>query len=112
MPKLRILGCLLSLLVLTPALKAQSFLDWKALEPGPHAVGFKAIAASDATRTFLTPTDYFGRPRPGFGNRPVQIALWYPAEASSDGVPLTYGDYVEELLALARMLELPVLRLT
>ena len=97
MPHLPILRCLFLLLVLTPALKAQSFLDWKALKPGPHAVGFKALAASDATRTFQTPTDYFGHPRPGFGNRPVQIALWYPAEAASSGVPLTYGDYVSLL---------------
>ncbi len=84
----------LLLLAATPALAAPSFLDWKGLEPGPFAVGFNAVATTDATRTFQTPTDYQGRPRPAFGNRPVQISIWYPAQTGPGDTSLTYGDYV------------------
>jgi dienelactone hydrolase len=84
----------LCLLLLTPALEAQSFLDWKGLKAGPHGVGFRAVATADATRSFQTPTDYFGRPRPGFGNRPVQVSVWYPAQKDPGAAPMTYGDYV------------------
>lgn len=73
---------------------AQPFLDWKGLDPGPHAVGFRAMAATDVTRSFQSPTDYDGRRRPEFGNRPVQISIWYPAEAKARAGRMTYGDYV------------------
>jgi dienelactone hydrolase len=79
---------------LASALPAQSFLDWKDLKAGPHEVGFQALATTDATRSFLTPTDYYGRARPEFGNRPVQVSVWYPAEKTQDTEPMTYGDYV------------------
>ena len=35
----------------------------------------------------------------------------YGRGLGSNHIPPTYGDYVDELLALARMLDLPVLRL-
>lgn len=76
------------------AIKTQPFLDWKGLKAGPHAVGFRAIATADATRSFRTPTDFYGRPRADFGNRPIQISLWYPAEFTTRSIPMTYGDYV------------------
>ncbi len=44
-----------------------------ALEPGKWGVGFRVLAERDATR-------------------PVQIAVWYPAEKTS-GVRMTYRDY-------------------
>jgi|GEM_PF-194420 len=74
--------------------KAPPFLDWKGLKAGPYEVGFRAIATTDATRSFQTPTDYRGRPRPDFGNRPVQVSVWYPAEYSPYADRMTYGDYV------------------
>lgn len=85
------------LLQVTPAADAQSFLDWNGLKTGPHAVGFRAVATTDATRTWQTPTDYRGRPRPDFGNRPIQVSIWYPAETVSLPRPMTYGDYVDLL---------------
>jgi dienelactone hydrolase len=85
------------LLQVASSANAQSFLDWNGLKAGPHGVGFRAVAATDATRTWKTPTDYRGRPRPDFGNRPIQVSIWYPAEASSVARSMTYGDYVELL---------------
>ncbi len=82
------------LLLSVPDLQAQSFLDWKGLRPGPHAVGFRAIATTDATRSYGAPADYEGRPRPQFGDRPLQVALWYPAESGSTAAFMTYDDYV------------------
>ena len=32
-------------------------------------------------------------PRPEFGNRPVQVSVWYPAQTAG-ATPMTYGDYV------------------
>ncbi len=85
------------LLFLAPFAEAQSLLDWKGLKAGPRAVGFRVVATADATRTWQTPTDFRGRPRPAFGNRPVQVSIWYPAEAASGAARMTYGDYVDLL---------------
>ncbi len=85
------------LLLVAFSADGQSFLDWKGLNAGPYAVGFRAVAATDATRTWQTPTDYRGRPRPDFGNRPVQVSIWYPSEAASVATSMTYGDYVDLL---------------
>lgn len=94
---MRPLGLLSALPFLVPSAGAQSFLDWEGLKPGPHVVGFRSAATTDATRTWLTPTDYRGRARPGFGNRPVQISIWYPANVGPNAQPMTYGDYVDLL---------------
>lgn len=94
-PRSRFLA--LAVVLLSAPAVAGPFLDWRGLEAGPWAVGFRAVATTDATRTWLTPTDYRGRPRAGFGNRPVQVAIWYPAVAGSGAVPMTYGDYVDLL---------------
>jgi dienelactone hydrolase len=87
----------LGLLLLASGAEAQSFLDWNGLKPGPYEVGFRAIAATDATRTWQMPTDYRGRPRPEFGNRPVQVSIWYPGDSVSGSTAMTYGDYVDLL---------------
>ena len=85
------------LLLVSPAADAQSFLDWNGLKAGPYPVGFRAVATTDTTRTWQTPLDYRGRPRPGFGNRPIQVSIWYPAETASLARSMTYGDYVDLL---------------
>ncbi len=58
---------------------------WGALQPGRHAVGFRALALRDASR-----------PLPGTREgRPLQVGLWYPAAPPPAGAqPLRYGDYV------------------
>ncbi len=68
---------------------------WGPLKPGPHAVGFQVVNARDSSRHVAG----------ALGGRPIQISLWYPAEAS--GSPsMTYGDYVA-LAASERTLESP-----
>jgi dienelactone hydrolase len=82
------------LAVMTPPANAQSFLAWKGLTPGPYPVGFSTATVEDLTRTLQTPTDFFGRPRPGYGRRPVHIAIWQPADSGASGLEMTYGDYL------------------
>jgi dienelactone hydrolase len=84
--------CLLALSALP--LGAQSFLAWKELIPGPYAVGFTTATVVDATRTIAAPKDYLGRPHPGYGQRPVHVAIWQPAESATSGVAMSYGDYL------------------
>lgn len=85
---------LLGLAAMTPPAHAQSFLVWKGLSPGPYAVGFSTATVEDLTRTLGAPTDYFGRPRPGYDRRPVHIAIWQPADPGAGGLAMTYGDYL------------------
>ncbi len=80
--------------IVTPPASAQSFLEWKGLTPGPYPVAFRTTVVDDLTRTIHTPTDYDGRPRPGYGRRPVHIAMWQPADTSATGLGMTYGDYL------------------
>lgn len=84
--------CLLAVSALP--LGAQSFLAWKGLTPGPYAVGFTTATVVDATRTIAAPKDYLGRPHPGYGQRPIHIAIWQPAESPTSGVAMTWGDYL------------------
>lgn len=85
---------LLLLAVAAPPASAQSFLAWKGLTPGPYPVGFSTATVEDLTRTLRPPTDYLGRPRPGYGRRPLHIAVWFPAGPGAGGVEMTYGDYL------------------
>src|SRR5450830_411808 len=50
--------------------------------PGPHPVGLKVIAQSDASRASLPEPDVFGHSKYGQRARPMQTLLWYPAAAS------------------------------
>ncbi|HEV7919671.1 MAG TPA: hypothetical protein VGR02_02655 [Thermoanaerobaculia bacterium] len=57
------------------------------LQPGPHAVGFQVVERYDYSRPYLSAG------RKGERARPMQISIWYPAEANS-GTPMRFGDYV------------------
>jgi dienelactone hydrolase len=50
---------------------------WGPLRPGPDPVGFRVVEARDSER----------------GDRPLQIAVWYPSRALPAGPPMTYRDY-------------------
>jgi dienelactone hydrolase len=50
---------------------------WGPLHPGPDPVGFRVVEARDAAR----------------GDRPLQVAVWYPARPLPAGPPVTYRDY-------------------
>ncbi len=66
---------------------------WGDLEPGPHAIGFKTIERYDQSRAFGPKRDYFGNVLPGERARPIQICIWYPAEADENAFPMVYGEY-------------------
>jgi chlorophyllase-like protein len=67
---------------------------WGNLEPGPHAVGFQHIERYDASRPYRSAKTLEGTPRSGERARPINLYIWYPAEASN-ATPLTFGDYVD-----------------
>ena len=66
---------------------------WGDLDPGPYAVGFRTIEKYDFSRTFRTPTDYFGDPVDGEIARPIQACIWYPAKADPDAMTMVYSEY-------------------
>jgi dienelactone hydrolase len=53
------------------------------LDKGIYDVGFKTLLLFDSTRTIHNPSGY----------RPVQISIWFPAEASYDSISMRYKDY-------------------
>ena len=58
--------------------------------PGPYAVGLKVLPQYDRTRVFQAE----GTGKAVKGPRPIQILVWYPAEASTTQ-RMTLGDYAE-----------------
>lgn len=68
---------------------------WGSLKPGPRAIGFRVVGARDGSRRGPGAT----------AARPIQISVWYPAEASGVAA-MTYGDYVR-LAASETTLEPP-----
>ncbi len=91
---MRSIVVLLTLAALADPVHAQSFLAWQGLTPGPYPVSFRTITVVDQTRTRHAPHDYLGRPRPGYGQRPLHVAVWQPAAADSGGFAMTFGDYL------------------
>ncbi len=83
-------------LVAAVPVTAHALLVWQGLAPGPHAVSFTTATVVDATRTVSGPVDRLGRPRPGYGVRPLHVAVWQPAVPGT-GVAMTYADYLPEL---------------
>lgn len=69
------------ILLISTSLFAQSEI-WNYLDQGNYKVGFKVFSLFDSSGTINNPIDY----------RPVQVSLWYPAEAS-DFSPMIYKDY-------------------
>ncbi|MDH3890069.1 MAG: dienelactone hydrolase family protein [candidate division Zixibacteria bacterium] len=72
---------------------SQEFTLWGNLEPGQYGVGFETLEQYDRSRTFRSPTDYFGNPQDGQTARPIQACIWYPAQASDGQLPMVYGEY-------------------
>ncbi|HUG40432.1 MAG TPA: hypothetical protein VMM12_08100 [Longimicrobiales bacterium] len=62
------------------------------LDYGPHDVGFTVIEALDSTRAFRPLRDFTGR-LAGETARPVQVSIWYPAEAPADAPRMRAGDF-------------------
>lgn len=82
---------------LTPAARSESAThpQWGSLKAGPHAVGFRVTESFDRTRLFKAPVAADGARARGETARPMQIAIWYPAQASPGApAPLRYRSYV------------------
>lgn len=67
--------------LISTSLFAQNQL-WNFLNKGTYKVGFKVFSLFDFTRAIESPEGY----------RPVQVSLWYPANAS-DAASMIYKDY-------------------
>src|SRR4030095_14861116 len=78
------------LLFTTNLLAAESPL-WGNLKSGSHSVGFTARFEHDYSRTFRPKFDLDGKPTTGERARPIQIAIWYPANAKGEG--MLYEEY-------------------
>src|SRR5580765_6060403 len=74
----------------------------------PYAVGFQQWTRYDYTRAYWMPRDLDGKPRAIETARPMNVAIWYPAQPSS-GPRMTVGDYVA-LEEAAAIYSLPFLR--
>ncbi len=90
---------LLTALVLTvfshaPSAQAQSFPLWGDLQPGAHAVGYRATIVPDRSRTFIPERNYEGKLYAGERSRPLHIQIFYPARLQSNAVRMVYGDYL------------------
>lgn len=66
----------------------------QAAEPaaGPYGVGFKVLQRYDHTRPYRAKRSYRGVANGGELSRPMQVAIWYPAQAGK-GQPLRFRDY-------------------
>lgn len=62
------------------------------LDYGPHDVGFTVIEALDSTRAFRPLRDFAGRvaAEPA---RPMQVSIWYPADAPADARRMPAGEF-------------------
>jgi pimeloyl-ACP methyl ester carboxylesterase len=62
-------------------------------KPGPYAVGLKVVDQYDRSRVFQNASEDPAKPA-SEGPRPLQILVWYPAEAST-AQTMTIGNYAE-----------------
>ena len=92
--------------LIPPAASAGSPVDKPSLppglEPGPYSVGYTVQHHIDHTRTYGDKFDRAGRPSGRDYDRPIQISIWYPAEAGSPSRIATFGDYVDSLITEVR----------
>src|SRR5919197_29291 len=66
---------------------------WGNLKPGQHAVGFTVRLEYDHSRVFHAKYDASGKLYSGPRERPIQIAIWYPAAQATAG-SMHFEDYV------------------
>ena len=72
---------------------AQSPVLWNGMPRGPYEIGFKFERQFDHARPFQNPNDEQGKPITLRG-RPMQMFIWYPAEASKNAKPMRYEEYL------------------
>lgn len=91
--KSRLLAAFL-LLYLTVQASAQNPSQWGKLQPGPYPVGFRLMQQYDYSRTLKPKTDFAGTPTSGETAAPMQIGMWYPAQAKPGAGNMRYEDYL------------------
>ena len=97
---------LLTALFIAPQpLIAQTPDVWGSLTPGPYAIGFETIETYDYSRSFGPKYDYFGNLSEGEHGRPIQVCIWYPAEAAEDALPMVFGEYAFAYPADSRFMD-------
>lgn len=62
---------------------AQTPPQWGELQPGPHPVGYQVLHHYDYGRHIRPKFDFEGKENAGEEALPIQISMWYPAQASS-----------------------------
>ncbi|HUP21240.1 MAG TPA: hypothetical protein VM778_14985 [Gemmatimonadota bacterium] len=87
-----IASALLAAWLAVPAAAAAQAAPSPALDYGPHDVGFTVIEALDSTRAFRPLRDFAGRLAAETA-RPVQVSIWYPADAPPDAPRMRAGEF-------------------
>lgn len=82
-----------TLLLYAASAFAQTPALWNGLSKGPHTVGFKFERQFDHARPYQNDRDEQGRLIQNHA-RPIQMFIWYPAEASRNAKPVRYAEYL------------------
>lgn len=72
---------------------AQSPVLWNGLPRSPYEIGFKFERQFDHARPYQNQNDEQSQPVAHRG-RPMQMFIWYPAEASKNAKPMRYEEYL------------------
>ncbi len=72
---------------------AQSPVLWNGLPRGPYEIGFKFERQFDHARPYQNQNDEHAKSVAHRG-RPMQMFIWYPAEASRNTKPIRYEEYL------------------
>ncbi|TJY33359.1 dienelactone hydrolase family protein [Pontimicrobium aquaticum] len=64
------------------------------LKYGEFSVGYKVFHEYDYSRSFHSKYDYYGNPANNTIGRPMQISMWYPAEANNTLKKMQLKDYI------------------
>jgi len=78
---MKIITILITILITTSILAQENI--WDKLDKGNYYVGFNVLSLLDSSRTINNHESY----------RPIQVSIWYPAQASQNPEPMQYKDY-------------------
>ncbi|WP_148270228.1 hypothetical protein [Haliscomenobacter hydrossis] len=84
---------LLVLMCSISSTSAQIHPQWGELKPGPHAVGYQVFHHYDYGRHIRPRLDFEGKENAGEEALPIQISMWYPAQASNTP-KMRYEEYL------------------
>lgn len=70
------------------------FPQWGTLKPGPYSVGFQVFNQYDRGRYIQPKTDFEGHTTGGEKALPIQVSMWYPAEAAAGKPTMRFEEYL------------------